>query len=583
MPSFFSKRKGTSSKYQSAPAPPPKDKRNVPRSLPSYKDQDQETSTKDADKEKKDNEDQDKKVNQAAGKSNEGDEDKKVTKPSGSKKVENDIPKNREYINAPTKVGNIYNRLWSNVTDYTLHPRNVKTNAYFIPNAIPLFRMLAIALPLVARTKYILKEEVGFNPYAVATGYAYLYYIQILRAKSSATDLQGRDASALSRFLKYNKLEEIPIPDFLIPFYESIVATQMADTKYAWIVPNWTTTGVDWPRYAAANNHMTVNSIDYLRPNVAYMLMMLATYGCQTTATYFNHFDADRVFTPVSFDNGATPPVRHAALRFMNAGHNMTNGANHNVTDFLTTLGPNFPFQFWNDNHRDALTDIRESNFFCENGINTVLSTTDGAAPGAGNIYTNPFLDAATNQTVVMNNIDEYLFVAKENNPLWFQYIRDQMQIFCKFFPDGQVTMDHIATTGGLEATIIGKLKTETRTAGPPVTYLAPDMHFGKNDSNIEFNPKVLRSLTASLATARSDIEREHTYQAMTIGINSNSPVTPQAAEIFRSGRLFEHDLTQVQTIRGYLGEWEDSRPGELPMYSDFKDLVRDSFNAHPN
>jgi len=260
----------------------------------------------------------------------------------------------------------------------------------------------------------------------------------------------------------------------------------------------------------------------------------------------------------------------------------MTNAGTTAVTDFLTTLGPNFRFQFWNDNHRDALTDIKESNFFCEDGINTVLTTDDGAVHAAGHIRLNPYLDGNTNQTVAMNNIDEYLFVAKENKPLWFQYLRDQMQIFCKFFPNGLVHMSDLATTGGLEATIISKLKTSTRTAGPPVTYLAPDMHFGKNDSTIEFNPKVLRTLTSSLATARSDIEREHVLQAMSIGINANSPVAIQGAEVFRSGKLFEHDLTQSHVIRAYLGEWEDSRPGELPMYSDFKDLVRDSFHATP-
>jgi hypothetical protein len=583
-PSTF-KRSGTKSTFG---APPPRPARSNPvRNLPSYADQDREKKEKDEDKEKKDNDKKDDEIDSKEGKEDEKKtKDVQATKPTGKVSVKGNVASSRVRVEDSPKVGNAYSRLWSEVSQYTLHPIKFGSNAHFIPNGIPLQRLLEIAIPLVARTNWITKNEVTFNPYAVATGYLYLYYIQILRAKKAASDLVGQESSALTRFEKYHHFEEIPIPEFLVPYYESIVATQMEDMKYSWIIPTWgfeDANNAQWPAYAGYNDMTTVTYADFIRPNIPFMLSNLATFGAEEMSTdIFRHMDQDRVFSPINLDDGAVPPVRRAAARFMNGNHNLGNAAGHTMTDVLNTCGASMPFQFWDDNYMDARRHMSDSNFYVRGGINVALSTTTDLAAGAA--YTNPITGNAMVQTTALTSIDKYLFVAKENNPIWFEYILDQMVVFARHFPNNQKSLADIATTGGLESTIVTQLKFhEPIAAGPPPVHLYADYHCQKNNNTLKFYPKLLRDLTASFVTTRNDLERGEVLQGISIGINANPPVVQaNNVEKIRDGKFFAQRLDDNNVIQQYLGSMSNNFKGEIPMYVNWTNYVRDGFVTKP-
>jgi hypothetical protein len=440
----------------------------------------------------------------------------------------------------------------------------------------------------VARSNWIQKYEFTFNPYAVITGYLYIQQIQIGRAKKAAMDLKGREVSAIKRFESYNPFESIPIPDFLVPYYESIVATQMSDNKFSWIVPTWgfddqAVPPVSWPSYAGFNSMTAVTFADFIRPNIPFMLSNLATFGAETGTGIFRHFDPERQFSPITMDDGGNPPVRRAAARFMNANHNLGNAAGHSMSDFLNTCGVSAPFQFWNDNMREAQTYMKTSNFFIPGGIDTVLSTTTDLAAGAA--YTNPVTGANMRQTKAITDIDEYLYIGKENNPLWFSYIREQMAIFCKHYPRDLKTLADIAVIGGMESTIKGQLKTtySTTVAPAPTSYVHTDYHIGRNNNIAKFYPRVFEPLKASFATPRVDIEREEALQAITFAINSDPPVLQaNNNESIRRGKIFDYDYGSDLHMKLRIGDMELTTPGTIPMFGDWNDYVRDDFESKP-
>jgi len=579
------KRSGTKSKFGM--------KKDETRSLPSVQPEPETRSTTDVDSKKKEEDKKDEVIDSLAGKENESEvKDVVASKPSKGKEVSNNIAKNRTRDGIPNTIGRSYQRLWKEVTDYTFHPTKFGTNATFIPNAMQLQKLLEIAIPLVGRTNWILKQEPTFNPYAVAIGYFYMYYVQILRAKEAASDLVGQEASALSRFKKYNPMESIPIPDFLIPFYESIISTQLDDTKYSWIVPTWgyakstTTRGVtvykDWPYYDAINEMNDTKAADYLRPNIPYMIGNLALFGAREQRTgLYNHMTSDRVFEPISMTTATG--TRHTHIRFVNEDVNLTSTNHH--TAMLSHCGSTFPFQFWNDNYAEARTELSNSKFYVRNGIDyatTVINNTAAAGTAATHFH-NPVTGRELHETpaVGLNKIDQYLFVSKEHNPIWFEYIRDQMTIFAKHFPVGLKTFADVATTGGLESSVVCQLKFDSPLTTAGTDYVYPDRYCSRDDSNIEHNEQLFQDLTGSFATSRNDLEHNERLQALSIAINAN-PAVAIGTEKVREGKFFDQSLTTDTVVQQSIGELGEDIKGLVPMYLNLRDYVKDDLKLKP-
>jgi len=589
MPTFNPfRRSGTKSRFGQKPD----DKRNKERTLPVAQEPESDIESPQEDRKKKEDEANDAVLDNAAGKENESEtKDTKATKPTGKKSVFGNVKKDRQSVATSSRAGGSlrsYQRIWAEVSDYTMHPIKFGTNAYFIPNGMALHKMLEIAIPLVARTNWIQKQNGEFNPYAVAFGYFYMYYIQILRAKSSASDLAGQESSALTRFTKYNPLETIPVPDFMVPFFESIIATEMEDTKYSWIIPTWGypqgTPEADWPNYAGLQS-MEVSEADYLRPNIPFMLANLATFGAEENITgLYNHMDSARTFTPVSFIDNSDPttPVRHNRVQFMNQSNNMTSTTQRHTTSILTTLGASFPFQFWNDNYAEAQRYIGESNFFVRNGINIAATNRTPYHATTRTPFTNPVTGRAMTETVPLTKIDNYLFIAKENNPIWFSYIKEQMTIFAKHFPTDLKTFADIATTGGMESTIVGQMKFEDPLTAGGTDYVYPDQYCGETQNTLRYYPKLFRTITGSFATTRNDTERNEVLQAFAIAINSNPPMPIDATRPLRNGKFFTQSLTDRTVIQQIIGRMEQTAPGEIPLFNNWTDYIRDAFVNKP-
>jgi hypothetical protein len=505
--------------------------------------------------------------------------DAKPTSPSTSKVVDNVKSVRTKPVSTPTKGP--YNMLWSSVLDYKFLPRRFAGISEFIPNAIPLDQMLRIALPLVSRSNWIQKNEITFNPYAVALGYFYLYYLQILRARMAASELTGQEASALSRIQKYVSFETIPVPGFLIPFYESIVSTLLDDVKFKWIVPSWgLLTNADWPNYADFESTAADTAINYVRPNIPFMVANLVTFGCNDRTTIANHMTASRVFEPTSLKTATNAPKPD--LRLMGVDVDVTDNALTNPIRALGCCGASFPFQFWNDNYPEVVEEFQNSDFFVRNGPNLALTNSTGVTGGA--LYRNPNTGRNTVETLPFQKIDQYLFIAKENNPSWFKYCVSQMEIFCRHFPTDVTTFEKLATTGGMESTILAQLKFEDPITAGGNDYVYADRSLGlAQQRNQTWYPNRFRHMSATFQSNRADTERPEQLQALALAINANPPVTSAATDHFRRGKFFEQSAAAVDQVE-FIGSMDLDQPGIVPMYNDFDvGYIRELFIPKPD
>jgi hypothetical protein len=490
------------------------------------------------------------------------------------------VLKNKIGTDSAGKPTGVYSRLWKSVTDYKLSPVRYTTVAWYVPNAMPYRPLIESCCKLVGQSSHAMKHEKEFNPYAFATGMYYLESIQILRAQKAAGELVGQDLSALARFEKYNALESIMIPEPFIPLLESLAAVELEDVKYHWIVPQHRLTFTNATTFADVCTP-NANGIDVFRPNIPFMLANLATFGATTRGNLAARIDAARVFTPIDLKpvNNANPPVIQP-VRFL--GGNRTydgNMANANdIRNVVQMCGADHPFQFWNDNYYEAHLGLRNSRFFVNNGIDIGL-TNAVLHPESGN--------ALNDGAKVFNNLDAYLFIAKSNNPSWFQYLSEQINIVARFFPNSR-PMSKIAVTGGMEPTVLCHLKLEDSVNyGGADHYIYENAQLGRTNYNqLDFYQNRFRSLTAAFTTTRGDIERNEELNAFALGICANPPIATAIAaqDAFRGGRFFSDAHGGAEFMRAQrLGFTESTIPGDVPMYNGWHDdFVKPAFSKTP-
>jgi len=403
----------------------------------------------------------------------------------------------------------------------------------------------------------------------------YLESIQILRAQKAAGELVGQDLSALARFEKYNSLESIMIPEPFIPLLESLAAVELEDVKYHWIVPQHRLT------FTNATTFETIcqpSELDLFRPNIPFMLANLATFGATTRQELTNRIDEARVYTPLELKPRNAGAVIQP-VRFIN-GNRTFDGVVANTDDVRNVIqmcGADHPFQFWNDNYYEAHLGIRNSRFFVANGINL----------GVTNLLLHPETNNAIPEDRPFNSLDAYLFIAKNNNPSWFQYLSEQINIVARFFQNSR-PMSKIAVTGGMEPTVLCHLKLEEplNYAGAN-HYIYADLHLGRaRYDELEFYQNRFKSMSAAFTTTRGDIERNEELNAFSLGICANPPtVTGIAAHAtFRGGRFFQDAHAGGDAMRAQrLGFTESTIPGDVPMYNGWHDdYVKPAFSKTP-
>jgi len=500
-----------------------------------------------------------------------------VSTPAVKKTVDGHIPKDKAGTSSQGTPSGVYSRLWKSSTSYTLSPIRYTASATWVPNSIPVRELLMSMSRLVGQSNYALKHKRSFLPYAFETGIIYLLHMQTLRAQKAAGDLLGLELSALTRFSKFNDLSGIMIPEPLIPFFESIVSTELEDTKYGWIYPSY------FPGEFEAKTLQELcrlTPLDHLRPNVLFMLANLAKFAA--TESDDVALTTGRIFVPITPD-GTTHQARFLGRNATFHGPITKAQAEHLEIASLTAAGANIPFKFWNENYLDAHEAIRNSNFFIRGGIDIGLDNSLRVPGTARNL----------NDTKRFAAYDEYLFAGKNNNPSWFRFLAEQINTVAAFFP-GSKPFSKIATVGGMEPTIICQLKNEFETnfaigtAAAADHYISEDMWFDKaNLEEIKFYQSNTINLSGSFDTTRGDIERNEELNALSLAINANPPfyMSDIQQATIRSGQIFEDIRAGSKAMQvKRLGFTRSTIPGEKPMYGEFhNDFVLPAFSKVPN
>lgn len=503
------------------------------------------------------------------------DRDKPTSSSKDKGKVKDNVAVGRSGTTNLTSVNEVFAKFWSGSKHYHMKPLTFSSASWFVPNALPLIVLCNIAIPLVARTKWILQEERTFLPYAVATALCYVYYIRILQAKEAAGELTGRESSALTRFRKMVKEEKVIIPGPFVPFFYNIVATQLEDRKYDWVIPHYG----DLADFAVADPRNpsypdSFSDVNYLRPIIPHMLAMLSSFGSYQTTGNGNittRVDDELIFTPVDIDGTANRTIFGRATDFTTA-NTMANPNRH-----FMSCGTTVPFQFWNENYPDALNHLRRSKFFgTRSGANS--STGIDIAVTTGRTLPNN-VGAITVKDCHL--IDNFLFLEKDKNAAWSSYIFDQLAVFAKHFK-GNKNLSELPTTGGMETSIICQLRTPTAHTNGYV-YDSNNLGITGGDTQRWYMDR-FDNMNGYFRSTRADITREEELQAITFAPNALPPIHNANRSLFRGGDYFDHiNGANVATDLLEIGDPSNEVKGYVEMYQGWSsDVVRQLFIAKP-
>nr|WCQ76438.1 capsid [Hebeloma mesophaeum partitivirus 2] len=523
----------------------------------------------------------DKDVDKHVDRDPKADETDVIPAPSSRKgKVKDNIVSARGATSSTVAPSAMFAAFWSGLQNYRLQPLTFSTVAWFVPNAMPLIALLEIAVPLVARSNWIMKNETTFMPYAVQVALCYIYYICILRAREAAGQLTGRESSALTRFRKMVKEEKVIIPGPFVPYFYNIVATQLEDRKYNWVVPSYGDLS-HFTNFTEAS-HADVAALNYMRPMIPGMLAQLATIGTMDAATLTGRIDEDRIFTSIDLDRAANTHVFGANRDFHTAG-NLSS-----IHHFMLSAGMTTPIQFWNENWTDAARHLRNSEFY---GIPAPTATDAAMTTGIDIVSiqgrTLPNGVANAKMTKDCTNIDSFLFLEKDKNANWSAYIFEQLAVFAKHF-DGNKNLSEMPTVGGMETSVLCQMRTPTA-HGTPALYLYPNNDLNvATRANVKWYDNRFKQLTGYFRSTRADVTQEEQYQALAFAPNALPPIQGLDAEDprkkFRSGNYFDHmngatdrmDLMQI-------GESSNAIPGQVNLYQGWDiDVVRPAFRPRP-
>jgi len=517
-------------------------------------------------------ENDDKGIAKRVGRDPNADTKESGTAEKGQKQVEDNVAKVRPMTRTEI-VGKSFDLFWDGMLNYTFVPRSYKEVSRWIPNATALMEIMLESSIHVGQSSWIRKHEQHYNEYAVAVGISIIYYIQILRAKSAATELTGHENSLLNRFTKLHPEEGINIPAPFMPYLSTIVATKMDDRKYRWVIPDYKLTGgsigFTVPRTPAGNEFSLHEGLDFIRPQVPQMLAMLSTFGKMTRAQLAPRV-RDGVYTPLAltddtqifwFDGAAAGTT----LNYADATGNVT--AAHMQ---LETCGMNYPVRFHNDNADYARRYMANAGFYGQDKIDVTLN--HGQTTG----YTWAGKD--------LTSLDSFLFMDKSKNIRWFDYIKGQLKIFSKHF-DEQFNLSQVPKVGGLESSIILHIRTsqEVDATNHRHMYASPaTLNHGATDTrNFSFYPEKFRDLTAHAETSRVGILRKEELQALTFATSSLPPIHGINKTRTHEGKFFEHSGDEF--ISQEIGDVSSTGEGVIELFAGWRtDVFKEMYREEP-
>lgn len=409
----------------------------------------------------------------------------------------------------------LFQTFWNEETSHVLDPDVLENTNEWTPNALAMFEILSQTRMLSADHRDIVKRFPQYLDYATMIYYCYLFYIQILRARRSANVLTGEESRVLRRFERDFKPESLPIAGPLVPFFTSLVSTQIDDEQFSWVAPRIV------PGLHAAGTTLRApdftNGQLYLQPALPHLVSILAYATsrhmdqAEITRTHpapnpdSVHWNDEDNFVPYNF----TANHRAAALWGINFNNDPAVAlAPHDR--LFSASGMTYPFVTDEQSLLAARKSWMNSNFNqlkvipCQYGAALNI-----AAPGYSH-------DGLTS----LAGLDRFLLMQKDTSSTFFEKLIENAAIHARCFKGNQ-NLSQIPTVGGSETLV---LCTYQLNAVPNV--------YANTDVDITVNNKVtwyrnpFTDLRATFNTMIANPPRAETLQALTFGINATLPVT---------------------------------------------------------
>jgi len=404
----------------------------------------------------------------------------------------------------------LYQTYWNEETSHVLDPDVLENTNTWTPNAIALFEILNQTRTLSADHRDIQKRYPQYIDYATMVYYCYIFYIQILRARRSANVLSGAESRVLRRFERDFKPESLPIAGPLVPFFSSIVSTQIDDEQFTWVTP------VIAEQLLTANMaapHLT-HGHNLMQPLLPYVVSILAmSVHAEMTQTEMNrahangdplHWNENDHFVPFNFT------ATQNAATLWGIDFDKTHAGAENQNRLLASSGMTYPYV----SDVQALLAARKSWMTSNFNKVRVLPSRFGLAQNAG------ANGMTTDGTTAINSLDNFLLMNKDGDSTFFEKLIENATIHARCFK-GQQNLSQIPTVGGSETLI---LCTYQLNANPRV-YANYDTDITEANKLTWYrNP--FAGMTATFNTMIANPPRAETLQAFTFGINATLPVT---------------------------------------------------------
>lgn len=405
-----------------------------------------------------------------------------------------------------------YRKFWHLELGFDLEPIYHGDYNEYTPNTLALFEMLEISGTLIRRNRILNKHHSEYLDYGVACYYAFIFYIQILRARKAAGKLSGEDSSFLRRFDRAYPEESLPIAEQIFPILSSIVAVQMEDSKYEWVVPRIATENF----FAHMNAINTTRGSIYLQPLVPYMLGVLRfsisnfhkrngeTYDATNAAGDLKYFDDEGRFVPHRLTADA---ANIFGIENVRTGADPTAGAEK--LSVFQAAGVSYPFLEGFDEMNLAQQHWMRSKFRALN-ISAIAVTA-----GQGEI--------TLNNNKAINNLERFLCMEKEDEMEWFGELVNQAAVHARFSRK-TYNLSHVPATGGNEVLIPARFKRFSPTNNRR-TEDYQDLMLGLTNADFHWYLTPFSRLTASFGCTRADLKRSEILQALSFGVHGTLPI----------------------------------------------------------
>lgn len=562
---------GVRSTRSTLPPPPQvKTQTEKPADPPSYAHADKQQGEVDVDAEGKGREDE--KIRENQGKDKDSTEQAQVTFTKPTQTVKDNHPDVRGATETKVRAAEQFENYWALETSLDLEEVTHEKPNYWTPNALALFEALNASRRFTVNSNIINKHHPEYLEYGVATYYAVIFHLQILRAKEAANRLTGEESSFLRRFRRKFPEETLPIAGHLFPILSSIVSVLLPDPKYNWIVPQ--TAGDIFGSTTTVSSLISGHTGGpFLQPVIPMMVAILreailnAKEGNLQDGT---HYTEDEYYVTNTFNDATDVALFGHKYRLNQTTTQDKNG-------MFNFVGISHPFDADSDQLKTASKHWARSSF---NDLTLRVTSTYGTIVAPATV-------APLTNDISITDL-ESLFVMKKSGSMdWFSILINQATTHSRFFKNGR-NVSELPVTGGNE-TLVNTILRKNDNANHRIHHDHRGLGMILEANTKPWYPRQLRGLIAGFTTSRSLVQRSQILQALSFGTNARIFITIDGhvagdGTSHRSGEFWKENNWNLEK---YGGETDDGSATERAlgkeMFKGWETMIQEKFvNVKP-